>query len=91
MSKKAVVKGLMERLDVPESKAGSMYDAMMETITQELKGGAEVSLAGVGKLKVVRSPAQNRRNPRTGEMFTSQEKKKVRFKMYEALKVLVNE
>ena len=43
------------------------FNAMCSVMAAELLGGGEISLPGVGKLKVKKTAARKGRNPRTGK------------------------
>lgn len=59
-------------------------------IASELQAGGEVSLPGVGKLKVTRLSARQGRNPRTGEPLAIPARKKVVLVMGKELKEALN-
>lgn len=59
-------------------------------IAADLLGGGEVSLPGVGKLKVTRLSARQGRNPRTGEPLAIPARKKVVLVMGKELKEALN-
>lgn len=60
-------------------------------IAAELLGGGEVTLPGVGKLKVTRLPARQGRNPRTGEPLAIPARKKAVLAMGKELKEALNQ
>ena len=55
------------------------FVAFCDVIAAELLGGGEVSLPGMGKLKVKETHARTGRNPRTGEVINIPAGKKVVF------------
>jgi len=55
----------------------------------QLKAGEEVTLGGLGKLKVTDRAAKTARNPRTGETVEVPAKKAVKFVPVKALKELL--
>lgn len=57
----------------------SAFAALCEVAAAELLGGGEVSLPGLGKLKVKETNARTGRNPRTGEMIDIPAGRKVVF------------
>ena len=50
--------------------AGDAVDAVLETITETLSGGGEVSFTGFGKFHVAERGPRQGVNPRTGERIT---------------------
>ena len=63
-----------------------MGAALCEVAAAELLGGGEISLPGVGKLKVKEAAARPGRNPKTGETLTIPAHKKVVFTACKELK-----
>lgn len=57
----------------------SAFAALCGVAAAELLGGGEVSLPGLGKLKVKETNARTGRNPRTGEMIDIPAGRKVVF------------
>lgn len=57
----------------------SAFAAICEVAAAELLGGGEVSLPGLGKLKVKETNARTGRNPKTGEMIDIPAGRKVVF------------
>lgn len=57
----------------------SAFAALCEVAAAELLGGGEVSLPGLGKLKVKATNARTGRNPKTGEMIEIPAGRKVIF------------
>ncbi|WP_301967162.1 HU family DNA-binding protein [uncultured Desulfovibrio sp.] len=58
---------------------GAALDSLCEVAAAELLGGGEVSLPGLGKLKMRETAAREGRNPRTGESLHIPAGKKVVF------------
>ena len=65
---------------------GAALDSLCEVAAAELLGGGEISLPGVGKLKVKEAAARTGRNPKTGETLTIPAHKKVVFTACKELK-----
>lgn len=76
MSKKRVVEE-MKNLNV--ANADSVYDEIMNIIRNILITEGEVSLNGIGKLKLKDKPARTGRNPKTGENIPIPETTVVKF------------
>jgi DNA-binding protein HU-beta len=69
--------------------AGDALDAVLETITDTLSGGGEVSFTGFGKFHVAERGPRQGVNPRTGERITIPGGKVPRFSAGSALKAKV--
>lgn len=65
-------------------------DALCKVASAELLDGGEVSLPGLGKLKVKEVAARQGRNPRTGESIALPASRKVVFSMGKELKEALN-
>jgi len=83
MSKKRMVE---EKKNQSMVNADSTYDSIMEIIKTVLMVEGEVSLNGIGKLKIKDVPARNGRNPKTGETITVPAHKAVKFSVSKQLK-----
>ena len=64
-------------------------DAVLDTITETLSGGGEVSFTGFGKFHVAERGPRQGVNPRTGERITIPGGKVPRFSAGSALKAKV--
>lgn len=91
VSKKTMNKaGLIER--VHETLGGSKADAeravesVISTITDSLKNGEEVSIAGLGIFEAKMRQARMGRNPRTGESISIPAMRVPKFRAAKALK-----
>jgi DNA-binding protein HU-beta len=60
--------------------------ALTGVVHAELKNGGEVTLPGVGKLKVQDKPAKTGRNPKTGEALAIPARRAAKFTAVKALK-----
>lgn len=85
MTKKELIDGIMESM--PQHGRGvasrlhveSMLEAACNVMAAELLGGGAVSLAGIGKLKIVATKARTGRHPRTGALLEIPAGKRVVF------------
>jgi DNA-binding protein HU-beta len=66
--------------------AGEAVDAVLDTITNVLRGGGEVNFTGFGKFHVAERGPRQGVNPRTGERITIPGGKVPRFSAGSALK-----
>ena len=73
-----------------KAEAAAAVDAVLDTITDTLKGGGEITLVGFGKFLVRRREARQGRNPRTGEAIDIPAANMPSFKAGKALKESVN-
>ena len=67
MTKQEFVKAVEQRSGLPPRDAAKAVDAFIDTITDTLKGGGEVSFTGFGKFSTSNRAARQGVNPRTGE------------------------
>ena len=65
--------------DLSRADMESALAAFCDVAAAELIGGGEISLPGLGKLKVKRTSARTGRNPRTGETIEIPASRKVVF------------
>ncbi|WP_045407371.1 HU family DNA-binding protein [Vibrio jasicida] len=90
MNKTELVAHIAEAADLSKADATRALDAMMESITEALKDGDEVTLIGFGTFKVNARAAREGRNPRTGETINIAASKVPAFKAGKALKDACN-
>ena len=70
MTKQDFVDAVAGRAGMSKSDAAKAVDAMLDTITDTLSGGGEVSFTGFGKFHVAERGPRQGVNPRTGERIT---------------------
>lgn len=63
-----------------------VVETIISTITKALKGGDEVSIAGLGIFSTKMRPARTGRNPRTGETIKVPSMRVPKFRAAKALK-----
>jgi len=73
-------------LDGTKAQSERAVDTIVETIVEALKGGDEVSIAGLGIFSTKMRPARQGRNPRTGEAIQIQAMRVPKFRPAKALK-----
>lgn len=71
-------------------KHGILLETLCDVIIAELLGGGEVTLPGLGKLKVKKTVAREGRNPRTGAALTIAARRKAVFTESKNLKEVLN-
>lgn len=90
MNKADLIEKVAEEADVSKATAARALDAVLDSITRELKKGEPVTLVGFGTFAVRKRAARSGRNPRTGEVVKIKAAKVPGFKAGKALKDAVN-
>jgi|GEM_PF-530310 nucleoid DNA-binding protein len=90
MNKSELVTKIAQDTSLNKKQVEDVLKSLAETIKSEVIGGGEFTLQDVGKFKVNDKPEMQRRNPRTGEMFTSPAKKVVKITPAKVLRDAVN-
>ena len=90
MNKVELVAHIAETADLSKAAATRTLDAIIETITESLVDGEDVTLIGFGTFKISERAARDGRNPRTGETIKIAASKVPSFKAGKALKDAVN-
>ncbi len=67
MNKSELVKAVSTKSGQTQAQVGETIDTVIGVITDQLKSGEQVALAGFGTFKAKRREAREGRNPRTGE------------------------
>ncbi len=70
--------------------ASDTYDAFINVIIDELKEGNDVTLSGIGILRVADKPAREGRNPGTGAKIQIPAKKALSLKVSKTIKDILN-
>ncbi len=91
MNKKELVAEIAAKTDLTKKQAEAAVDALIATVTDELKKGEKVQLVGFGTFEVSERAARDGRNPRTGETIEIAAVKAPKFKAGKALKDAINE
>ena len=86
MNKQSIVEAVHEKLGGTKVAAESAVETMIDTITNGLKKGDEVSIAGLGIFSVKTRAARTARNPRTGESIKVAAMRVPKFRAAKALK-----
>lgn len=89
MNKSELIKDMAVDLD-NEKTAGIALDSMLKVLTEALKAGQSVTLAGFGTFKVAPRPARTGRNPQTGEAINIAATTTCKFTAGKKLKEAVN-
>lgn len=89
MTKQEFIGQVREKAGISNSDATRAVDAVLETITETLKRGGEVSFTGFGKFSVSERSARQGVNPQTGERIQIAASKVPRFSAGAKLKQTV--
>ncbi len=90
MNKTELVDAIADSADLSKAAASKALDAVINSITDALKKGEQVSLVGFGTFVVKDRAARTGRNPRTGDPIEIAAAKVPGFKAGKALKDAVN-
>ncbi|HFZ8522908.1 HU family DNA-binding protein [Enterobacter kobei] len=90
MNKSDLIMAVAESADITRAKAEAAVNALMTTITAELKEGGSVALTGFGTFQVRARAARTGRNPQTGEAIEVAAANIPGFKAGKSLKDAVN-
>ncbi len=90
MNKAELIDAIAAAADINKSDAGRALDAVIDSITDSLKRGDQVSLVGFGTFAVKHRAGREGRNPQTGETIQIKASNVPGFKAGKALKDSVN-
>ncbi|MCG8382494.1 MAG: HU family DNA-binding protein [Gammaproteobacteria bacterium] len=90
MNKTELIEAIAAEADLPKATASKSLDALINTVTQALKEGDQVTLVGFGTFLNRKREARQGRNPRTGETIQIAAANVPSFKAGKALKDAVN-
>ncbi len=91
MNKAELIKAVASSADISSADAVRAVDSVFGAITDTLRSGSDVRLAGFGSFSVVERKATTGRNPRTGESISIAASKQPKFKAGKTLKDAVND
>jgi DNA-binding protein HU-beta len=86
MNKQALVEHVHEMLGGTKVQAEQVVNGIFDGITESLKKGEDVSIAGFGIFTAKMRAARTARNPRTGEAVQVPAQRVAKFKASKALK-----
>jgi len=89
MNKNGLVEVVHKELGGTKAQAERVVDSIMDSIVNTLRGGEEVSIAGVGIFSVKMRAARTARNPKTGEPIQVPAMNVPKFRAAKALKEAV--
>jgi DNA-binding protein HU-beta len=90
MNKTELVAAIAEKAEIKKVDAEKALKAFTDVVAAELKKGEKVQLVGFGTFDVLKRPARQGRNPRTGKSMKIKASKAPKFKAGKALKDAIN-
>ncbi|MBH3312906.1 HU family DNA-binding protein [Pseudomonas mosselii] len=78
LTKDQLIADIAESIDAPKTTARAALEQLGQIVADQLENGAEITLPGIGKLKVSERPARTGRNPSTGAAIEIAAKKVVK-------------
>ncbi|MBN3471574.1 DNA-binding protein HU, form N [Pseudomonas savastanoi pv. glycinea] len=90
LTKDQLVAGIAEAIDAPKTTALKALEQLGHIVADQLESGAEITLPGIGKLKVAERPARTVRHPSTGAAIEIAAKKVVKFVSAKVLNDAIN-
>lgn len=89
MNKQSIVEAVHAKIGGTKVQAEQAVDTIIESITDSLKKGEEVSISGLGIFSAKMRAARTARNPRTGESIQVPSMRVPKFRPAKALKEAV--
>lgn len=90
ISKDQLISDIAEATDSPKSTIRTVLEQLSEIVADALENDGEITLPGIGKLKVTERPARTGRNPQTGKAIEIAAKKVVKYVPAKALSDAIN-
>tara|TARA_B100000029_G_C17073140_1_gene777622 strand:- start:142 stop:414 length:273 start_codon:yes stop_codon:yes gene_type:complete len=90
VNKNELVATVANSTGLSKSQSAEAIEAVIDTITAQLRSGSDVRLVGFGTFSISRRQATTGRNPRTGETINIAASNVPKFKAGKALKDGVN-
>ena len=90
MNKNELVATVANSTGLSKSQSAEAIEAVIDTITTQLRSGSDVRLVGFGTFSISRRQATTGRNPRTGETINIAASNVPKFKAGKGLKDAVN-
>lgn len=85
LTKDQLVRDIADSLDLTQASVRGVFEQLAQIVQDSLENGEELTLPGIGKLKVAERAARSGRNPQTGKTIQIAAKKVVRFVPAKAL------
>lgn len=85
MTKEQLVRDIADSLDLTQASVRGVFEQLAGIVQDALENDGELTLPGIGKLKVSERAARTGRNPQTGKSIEIAAKRVVRFVPAKAL------
>jgi DNA-binding protein HU-beta len=86
MTQTQIINSLAEKTGAKKADVKSMFDALAEMATSEVRTNGEFTVPGFGKLKKTQRKARDGRNPATGAVIRIPAKTTVKFSVGKSMK-----
>ena len=86
MTQTAIVSSIADKTGLKKSEVKTVFDALTDLATTEVKKNGEFTIPGFGKLKKTNRKAREGRNPATGAIIKIPAKTTVKFSVGKAMK-----
>lgn len=90
MNKSELIDAIAEKAEIPKTQAANALDKLLETITEQLSAGNDITLVGFGTFTTKKREARTGRNPQTGASMQIEASTTPAFKPGKGLKDAVN-
>ncbi|HBN8805241.1 TPA: HU family DNA-binding protein [Pseudomonas aeruginosa] len=90
LTKDQLIQDIAEAIDAQKTTVRSALDRLAEIVKDALENDGEITLPGIGKLKVSERPARTGRNPQTGKAIEIAAKRVAKFVPAKALTDAIN-
>ncbi|TRX74399.1 HU family DNA-binding protein [Pseudomonas mangiferae] len=90
LTKDQLINDIAEATDTQRASVRAILEQLSEIVSDSLENGNELTLPGIGKLKITERPARTGRNPQTGKAIEIAAKKVVKFVPAKALTDAIN-
>jgi DNA-binding protein HU-beta len=90
LTKDQLIADIAEAIDAQKVTARNALEQLGQIVADQLENGNEITLPGIGKLKITERPARSGRNPSTGAAIEIAAKKVVKFVPAKVLTDAVN-
>jgi len=91
MNKNELIAAVADRAGITKAVAQGAINALIDTVTVQLKKGDSITLVGFGTFEVKERAARAGRNPQTGKSIEIKAAKQPRFSAGKTLKDAVNQ
>ena len=90
LTKDQLIADIAESTDTTKVQVRAVLEQLAQIVGDQLDNGGEITLPGVGKLKVTERPARTGRNPSTGAAIEIAAKKVIKLVVAKVLTDAVN-